>query len=165
MITPVWIYLLGPAATLVGIVVAFLLGRVQGRSQTRYVKSAEILTELRRIVLEIEMYLVHYPEEPDEGKVILGEKIKDHELELVRYLQTYALWLPRPTRDKVDAVLREFMRAYTDADSLDAKELTERLRALMSELAVETERLLGTGPPWWKPWLLTHSGRLKRYSV
>ena len=33
-----------------------------GRSQARYVKSAEILTELRRLVLDFEIYAVELPE-------------------------------------------------------------------------------------------------------
>ena len=41
--------------------------------------------------------------------------------------------------------------------------LAEQLHALVVELAVETERLLGTGPPWWKAWLLTRSGQRKHY--
>lgn len=165
METPLWVSLLSPIVTLVGIVIAFLLGRVQGRAQTRYVKAAEVLIELRRIVLETKMYVVQRPEEDAEGKAILNKKIEEHEAELVRHVETHALWLPRPVRDRIVDIAREFGRAYEETETPDTQELTTTLHTLIAELTVEIERLLGTGPPWWKPWLLTRKGRLKRYTA
>lgn len=171
MSTPLWIDLLGPVSTLAGIVVAFLFGRVQGRTQTRYVKAAEILTELRRLVLEIEMHALQIPKETtEEDKAVLLEAMFEEQVALMRHLETHALWLPRPVRDRVDSVLREFTRTADSqrpddvGENFDAEDLDTRLRSLFVELAVETERLLGTGPPWWKPWLLTRKGRLRRYT-
>jgi hypothetical protein len=90
--TPIWVDLLSPVVPLVGIVIAFLFGQVQGRSQARYVRTAEILIELRRHMLEIEACATSLPafEHSEEGLAEILEEMFKHQAELVRYVETNA---------------------------------------------------------------------------
>jgi hypothetical protein len=175
--TPVWLGVLNPMVTLVGVVIAFLFGQVQGRSQARYVRSAEVLIELRRLVLEIEACATSLPEfeHSEEGSAKILEEMFKREAELVRYVETHELWLSRPVRDKVGSVMAQvilFANRGVPRERLGLPEpqkplrlpepleaeaaelaLEEQLHSLVIELAVETERLLEQFSKRMVPWL------------
>lgn len=59
---PTWTYYVSPAAslfvTLLAVGLAYLLGKMQGRAQTRYDRATDALTKILALALEAEDYLV-----------------------------------------------------------------------------------------------------------
>jgi len=165
--TSLWVYFLSPAATLVGVVVGFFLAGVQGRSQARYIKSAEYITRLRKLLLDVQGafdVLPEYEKESDEEiagtAAILGECV----LELRDYYDTYKPWLPKRTRDSLEPglilVLYEMglhLIREEDEPPVSREEFNKLLdqltntdfEGLADELDKEVEHLIGTRS-WWQ---------------
>jgi hypothetical protein len=158
--------LLSPVATIVGVVAAFFFGRLQGRIQSRYTKSAEIVTELRRCVLEIQSELealanaASSPERPKKANSIVN-KVSSFGF----YYETHEPWLTRKLRDKATPIVHELyaqtyglLRDEGPQDAASTLQFVANLRRiknsnlqqLLDDFTEETERLLGTAPPWWR---------------
>lgn len=61
-----FLYLVGPLATLIAVVLAYALGRMQDRSQTRFNKSTEIVTDLRRQILSLKWHYRSWGKDPSD---------------------------------------------------------------------------------------------------
>ena len=162
--TSLWVYFLSPVATLCGVVVGFFLAKVQGRSQTRYVKSAEYITRLRKLLLDVRWAFQVLPEYEHESDDEIGETaalVGERVMKLVSYYETYVPWLPQRTRDSLEQGLiltvfelgLPFIRE--EGEPLMSREkfnrLLEQLKntnfvALADELDNEVEYLVGTLP-------------------
>jgi hypothetical protein len=91
--TSLSVYSLTPIATLYGVLVGFFLTKVQGRSQTRYVKSAEYITKLRRFLLNVRWAFEVLHEYEHESADEIGEtadEVGDRVIKLVSYYETYS---------------------------------------------------------------------------
>jgi hypothetical protein len=162
--TSLWVYFLSPVATLCGVVVGFFLAKVQGRSQTRYVKSAEYITRLRKLLLDVRWAFEVLPEYEHESDDEIGETaalVGERVMKLVSFYETYVPWLPQRTRDSLEQGLiltvfelgLPFIRE--EDEPLMSREkfnrLLEQLKntnfvALADELDNEVEHLVGTLP-------------------
>jgi hypothetical protein len=176
--TSLWVYFLSPVATLCGVVVGFFLAKVQGRSQTRYVKSAEYITRLRKLLLDVRWAFEVLPEYEHESDDEIGETaalVGERVMKLVSFYETYVPWLPQRTRDSLEQGLiltvfelgLPFVRE--EDEPLMSREkfnrLLEQLKntnfvALADELDNEVEHLVGT-----LPWRQRFSRVLRRFSV
>jgi hypothetical protein len=90
--TSLWVYFLSPVAILCAVVFTYLLGRVQGRAQTRYLKSAEHITELRKLLLDVRWafeVLPDFEEESDEEIAGTAALVGDRVIKLIDYHETY----------------------------------------------------------------------------
>lgn len=156
--------MLSPLATIVGVVAAFFFGRLQGRSQSRYTKSAEIVTELRRCVLKIQSELEALPDsasspERPQKSTALVKMVSNFGF----YYETHEPWLTRGLRDKAAPIVQELYgqthNLVRDEGPQDAASTLQfvgnlrlidnaKLQQLLDDFTEETERLLGTAPPW-----------------
>jgi hypothetical protein len=102
---PLWVYFMAPGATLTGVILGFWLSGVQGRSQARYAKTAEYLTELREHLLEIRWSLDVLPqfehEITDEVEGV-SEILADKVIEMLNYYEAHKPWFPCHTRDRLE---------------------------------------------------------------
>jgi hypothetical protein len=115
--TPLWVYLLAPAATLVaglvGVVAAFLVGRYQGRAQTQHDQSVRVVVEVRRRTLVVIDEMSAWPEPIGEDA---PEDI-DHSpamwevRELVAYYRANTPWLDRQAVTNIDPIIDGLTRA------------------------------------------------------
>lgn len=161
-------------AAAVGVVlsalIAYPLGRVQGRQQVVFEQQAKILAELRRLVIEADKALFFastFPED-DNHQDELGEKINA----LGDYHQQHSVWLDR----QLNAKIAEIIGGYDDQaralitgrheipppphlERMDTEQVHEEVRkwywdegqALVQQLETEARTLLGIDPaPLWR---------------
>lgn len=157
------LYLVGPLATLIAVVLAYALGRVQGRAQTRYDKSTGIVTELRRRILSLKWHYGRWVRDPSDETsyevvgVLYG---------LVEASKVGLPWLEPRTAEKleplVSAMRYEGLYHYgilkTAGEEVQhiRDEATEELRrwvendldSLVDDLEDEVRRLIGTKEAW-----------------
>ena len=167
--TSLWVYFLSPVAILGAVVFTFLLGRIQGRAQTRYIKSAEYITQLRKLLLELRWnfeVLPEFEQETDDEIAVTAEVLGERVIKLVKYYETYKPWLPRRTKDRLEPGLiltiyemglplmreedeppvsrEEFIKLLAPLKDIDFVGLADKLDK-------EVEHLVGT-LPWWQRW-------------
>ncbi len=112
---PVWVSVLNPVVTLIVAVLAFYLGKEQGREQTRFVKRAEVMNELRARIFDVRNNmgsLASLQQSP--GRESLSESLTAKVYDLVFYRRKEGLWLPPEVEGTVDEILDTF----TDVASL-----------------------------------------------
>lgn len=112
---PVWVSVLNPVVTLIVAVLAFYLGKEQGREQTRFVKRAEVMNELRARIFGVRNNmgsLASLQQSP--GRESLSESLTAKVYDLVFYRRKEGLWLPPEVEGTVDEILDTF----TDVASL-----------------------------------------------
>jgi len=131
---------LSPVAILAAVVFTYLLGRVQGRAQTRYIKSAEYLTQVRKLLLDLRWAFETLPEFVQENDDEIAEAADDigrRWMRLVSYYETYEPWLPRRTTDSLEPglILAVYERGLPlireeDEPPLSREELIEQLEQI-----------------------------------
>ncbi len=105
---PLWISVLNPVVTLIVAVLAFYLGSEQGREQTRYVKRAEVVNELRARIFDIKANMGSLvPLKDTPGRESLSEKLTKNVYDLTFYRRKEGLWLPPEIESTVDEILDE----------------------------------------------------------
>jgi len=55
---PTWIYFISPFVSILAVILAYLLGNMQGQAQTRYNRATDALTRILALALEAEDYLL-----------------------------------------------------------------------------------------------------------
>lgn len=151
--------------------IAYPLGRVQGRQQTLYEEQVKIISEVRKLVLEIDEALWDATHRPDvePRKQALNNNIAA----LDSYHQEKRVWLYPPQNAKITAIIKGYgaqaHRLQVDPLSgpdvggpvLEVEEhkaalgagkwASEEGRQLVAELEAEARNLLGTDQrPFWQ---------------
>ncbi len=157
------LYLIGPFATLIAVVLAYALGRAQGRSQTRFDKSAEMVTDLRGQILSLKWYYRRWVKDPsDETSFEVMRALKT----LVEGYKTGLPWFEPRTAEKLEPLISAMryeglyhygilMTAGQEVQHIRDK-ATEELRKwverdldpLVDDLEDEVRRLIGTRKAW-----------------
>lgn len=158
MSTVLWASLIQSAVSLAAVVLAFFLGKRQGRDQALYTKRAEVIIELRRRVLELSEYLALYPHKhppTEDDKELIGKLDA-----LSRYHEDNLPWLEPRTSQKVDLIRSTFWQQSAEASKALRERSTDEsqtgliewqrdvYRPLMDELEGEARRLIGTRRGW-----------------
>lgn len=162
---PVWSYLLAPGASLLGVLIGFLLSRFQGRDQVKYIRRAEIATKLREEALDIISDLKVLSEhEQNENREQHSKKVVDRVYEFGKYYRRNEPWLSHKLRNKVKPIRDKFAQGtfgliYDEgvediASNLRFSDSIENIKemdfdAVERELTNEVERLLGTQKRLW----------------
>jgi len=94
---------LNPVVTLIVAVLAFYLGKEQGREQTRFVKRAEVVNELRARIFDVRSNMGSLASLKDTpGRESLSESLTAKVYDLIFYRRKEGLWLP-PEVEGTDA--------------------------------------------------------------
>jgi hypothetical protein len=107
--TPIWISVLNPVVTLIVAVLAFYLGKAQGRDQTRFVRRTEVVNELRALIFDVRANMLSLASlERSPGRESLSEKLTAKVSDLIFYRRKEGLWLPPEIEGTVDKILNTF---------------------------------------------------------
>ncbi len=157
------LYLVGPLATLIAVVLAYALGRRQGRSQTRFNKSAEIVTDLRRQILSLKWHYRRWVKDPsDETSYEVVAVLHG----LVEAYKAGLPWLEPRTVEKLEPLIstlryeglyhygilktasEEVQHIRNEASDGLRKWVENDLDPLVDDLEDEARRLIGTKRAW-----------------
>jgi hypothetical protein len=157
------LYLVSPLATLIAVVLAYIFGRSQGRSQTRYEKSGEIVTDLRRRILSLKWHYRRWVNEPSDET---SHEVVGVLYELVRAYEEGMPWLEPHTIEKLQPLIsamryeglyhygilktagEEVQRIRDEATAGLRKWVENDLDPLVDDLESEVRRLIGTKRVW-----------------
>ncbi|MDQ5827941.1 MAG: hypothetical protein M3441_27740 [Chloroflexota bacterium] len=162
--------LIAVVGAILSALVAYPLGRAQGKQQTVFEEQAKIMVELRRLVMEVDkalFFAATFPDEKD-SQDELGDKI----VALGDYHQEKCIWLDRELNTKIGRIIGGYddqARALVTGHhgipppphlrGMDTEGVYEKVRkwywdegqALVEELETEARKLLGVDSrPWWR---------------
>ena len=150
--------------------VAYPLGRAQGKQQTVFEQQAKVMAELRRLVIEADKALVFSSAFPEKeiSQNELGEKV----VALGGYHQENSVWLDRRLNAKIERIIGSYddqARALVTGhhgvpppphlEGMDAEGVYKEVRkwywdegqVLVEELETEARKLLGVdSAPLWR---------------
>lgn len=152
-------------------ILAYIVGREQGRNQTRFEKQAEVASRIRDMLQAVENNLHKLPEyEQDEGRADFSKRIIENCGRVTSYGTENAFWLPPSIDYDMREVFRQFWHVVEDLakdkgwGDLESnlfcyqQALTKaeniNVEAQMGRIDDYTERLLGHRMPLWKATLV-----------
>jgi len=152
-------------------VIAYPLGRIQGRQQTLYEEQVKIISEIRRLVLKTDAALSSAISRPDQEEYVkaLGESVRA----LSDSYGDKSIWLYPSQNAKIGALVKGYRDQLFHIHSVDFPRMDETSkvreveehrasqragtwsysegRRLVGELEEEAKRLLGTDQrPFWQ---------------
>jgi hypothetical protein len=153
--------------------IAYPLGRVQGKQQTVFEEQAKVMVELRKRLLAADEALFFAATFADEENTRDQDELGDKILALGDYHEEKRVWLDERLNAKVDRIVggydgqsralvtgRHGIPPPPQLRGMDAEEVYEEVRkwywdegqALAEDLEAEARKLLGVDPPWWRVW-------------
>lgn len=142
---PTWIYFISPFVSMVAVIVAYLLGNMQGQAQTRYDRATEALTQILALAIEAEDYLLTLRSFQgfDDPVAEWSGYVVSTESRLRDVYRSSRPWLSTEQRRHVDAVVGSFGPVVTllmlpkAGAPVDATSLAEVLEGLDVETPLD----------------------------
>jgi hypothetical protein len=165
--------LIAAVGAIVSAVVAYPLGRVQGKQQTVFEEQAKIMAELRRRLMAADKALAFASAFADEDDPRYRDELLEQVGSLGDYYQDNNVWLERRLKEKIARIVRGYddqaqalitghqdILAPRQYQGMTPEEVHEEVlewylgegQALAEDLEAEARKLLGVDRPWWRRW-------------